>query len=79
MRHQRSGEITLYDIREDSKTKGERQVFETSEAEMKVVAIPPGVAHTYTVLGDSAMGMLYHAENAYDPKNPGIEEFPYEE
>jgi dTDP-4-dehydrorhamnose 3,5-epimerase-like enzyme len=53
--------------------------LEANEGELKLIAIPPGVAHTYTVLGDEPMGMLYHAGQAYDPKNPGIEEFPYDE
>lgn len=74
-----AAKVTLYDVRENSPTKDIREVFEVSENNMKLIAIPPGVAHTYTVLGNSVMGMLYHAGKAYDPKNPGIEEFPYEE
>lgn len=71
--------IVMYDGRPDSPTQGETQVLFSDEKDMKVVAIPPGVAHGYQVLGSEPVGMLYHAGKAYDPKNPGIEEIPFDD
>lgn len=68
--------IVLYDLRKDSPTFNVSQVITASATDMKVIAIPPGVAHTYRVEGNESLGMLYHAGKAYDPKNPGIEEYP---
>jgi len=70
--------IVLADIREDSPTKGEIEVVMTGEGDMKVIAIPPGVAHGYQVLGTTPMGIIYHAGKEYDPANPGIEEIPHD-
>ena len=70
--------IVLADIREDSPTRGAIDVVVCGEDDMKVIAIPPGVAHGYQVLGGTSMGILYHAGRAYDPANSGIEEIPYD-
>lgn len=70
--------IVLADIREDSPTKGKTDTIITGEDDMKVIAIPPGVAHGYQALGSGPLGVLYHAGKEYDPANPGIEEIPYD-
>lgn len=70
--------VVLADIREDSPTKGEIDTIITGEDDMKVIAIPPGVAHGYQVLGASPAGVVYHAGKEYDPANPGIEEIPHD-
>ena len=59
--------IVMHDIREDSKTRGETQVIYAGEKDPIVLSIPPGVTHGYQVLGSEPVGMLYHAEEAYDP------------
>lgn len=67
--------IVIYDSRSGSKTEGETQViFVDDQKDKFVVALPPGVLHGYQVLGDGPVGMLYHAERAYDPKKPEIGE-----
>ncbi len=72
-------EVVIYDCREDSKTKGETQVFVTGEKNMMFITIPPGVAHGYRALGNQAVGVIYCAGKAYDPKNPGIENIPHDD
>ena len=73
-----SAKIVLADIREDSPTKGETETIITGEGDMKVIAIPPGVAHGYQVLGATPVGIVYHAGKEYDQAHPGIEEIPYD-
>lgn len=70
--------IVIADIREGSLTRGNTEVIMTGEDDMKVIAIPPGVAHGYQVLGDSAMGIIYHAEEPYDPAHPKIEHLAHD-
>lgn len=70
--------VVLADVREDSPTRGSTQVIETGEDDMQVIAIPPGVAHGYQVLGVTPMGILYYAGEAYDPARKQIEEIPHD-
>lgn len=72
-------EIVIYDGREDSDTKGETMTLFAGEKNMLVVAIPPGVAHGYRAMGNSPVGVVYHAGKAYDPLNHGIEEIPHDD
>ncbi len=60
-------QVVMYDGREDSQTKGMTQVVYAGVKNPLVLSIPPGVAHGYKVIGDEPVGMLYHAEEAYDP------------
>lgn len=71
--------VVVYDGRKGSPTFGEIEVIPMGEKEMKVIALPPDVAHGYKVVSDTPAGVIYHAESAYDPKNPGIEEIPYDD
>ncbi len=70
--------IVIADIRDGSPTKGNTEVIMAGEDDMKVIAIPPGVAHGYQVLGDAPMGIIYHAEEPYDPAYPKIEHLPHD-
>lgn len=70
--------VVLADIREGSPTRGMTETIVTGEDDMKVIAIPPGVAHGYQVLGASPAGVMYHAGREYDLGNPGIEEIPHD-
>ena len=69
--------VVAYDGREDSSTFGNIEVVYTGESDLKVIAMPPGVAHGYKVLSKTNAGVLYHAGKEYDPKNPGIEEIDH--
>ncbi len=63
-------QVVLHDLREDSPTKGQTDVYYVGEKNLTLIAIPPGVAHGYRVLGEKPIGMFYHTSEVYDPKNP---------
>lgn len=69
--------VVLYDMRPDSLTKGKTQIIYTGEDNMMVIAIPGEVAHGYKPLGKKTMGIIYHASEAYNPKNVTIRTIPY--
>lgn len=71
-------QVVLHDMREDSQTKGQTDVIYTGEDNMMVIAIPGEVAHGYKPLGDKPMGVIYHASEAYDPKNITIRTIPHD-
>mgnify|MGYP000164959636 CR=1 FL=1 len=71
-------QVVLYDLRDDSPTKGETQVIYAGEDNPLVIAIPPGVAHGYRVLGNKKVGLFYHTSEAYDPENPDEERIPFD-
>ena len=63
-------QVVLYDLREDSETKGETQVIYAGEDNPVLIYIPIGVAHGYRVLGNKKVGLFYHTTESYDPENP---------
>lgn len=65
-----NAQVVLYDLREDSPTKGETNVFYMGEDNPLVVVIPQGVAHGYRVLGNEPACIVYFTTESYDPKNP---------
>lgn len=73
-----AAKVVLADIRDSSPTKGKNEVLYVDEKDLMVIAIPPGVAHGYQVLGDKPMGIVYHAAEAYDPENPTIKVVPHD-
>lgn len=68
-----SAEIVLYDQRAHSSTKGVTNVIVSRKVARCVVAIPPGVAHGYRVLGNKPVKLMYYTTEVYDPKNPDEE------
>jgi len=72
-------QIVLYDLRESSPTKGETQVIYAGRDNAQVVAIPPGVAHGYRVLGNERVGLFYHTSEAYNPAEPDEERSPFDD
>lgn len=65
-----NAQVVLYDLREDSPTKGETSVFYMGEDNPIVVVIPKGVAHGYRVLGNEPACIVYFTTESYDPKKP---------
>ena len=61
--------VVLYDLREDSPTKGQFEEFFIGEPNYPLILIPPGVAHGYQVLGNKDFFLFYHTDKAYDPEN----------
>jgi dTDP-4-dehydrorhamnose 3,5-epimerase len=72
-------QIVLHDLRPGTTTTGQTDVIIAGEDDMKVVAIPGGVAHGYMPLGNQPMGILYHASEAYVPGNGAIRSLPYDD
>ncbi|MBM3249799.1 MAG: hypothetical protein FJZ09_03000 [Candidatus Omnitrophica bacterium] len=61
--------LVLYDTRKGSKTFGKIEEILMGEAfGIKVVRIPPGIAHGYKVV-NGPMKILYVANREYDPKD----------
>ena len=71
--------VVLYDLREGSETMGETQSFCVGQDNLVLIAIPPGVAHGYQVLGNERVGLLYHASEPYDPDNPDEERLAFDD
>lgn len=65
-----NAQVVLHDMREDSPTKGETNVFYLGEDNPQIVLIPTGVAHGYRVLGNTPAVIVYFTTESYDPKNP---------
>jgi dTDP-4-dehydrorhamnose 3,5-epimerase len=65
-----NAQVVLHDLREDSPTKGETNVFYMGDTNPMLLVIPRGVAHGYRVLGASPVIITYFTTESYDPKNP---------
>ncbi|MET3698877.1 dTDP-4-dehydrorhamnose 3,5-epimerase [Bacillus oleivorans] len=65
-----NAQVVLYDLREDSLTKGQTDVFYMGEENPIVLVIPKGVAHGYRVLGNKPAAIIYFTTQSYDPNNP---------
>ena len=71
-------QVVLFDMREDSPTHRETNVFYMGEKNPLLVSIPEYVAHGYRVLGQQPAALFYHTTAAYDPKDPDEERIPYD-
>lgn len=68
-------QVVLYDLREDSKTKGETDVYYMGEDNPMLLLIPKGVAHGYRVLGETPLTIIYFTTMSYNPDQPDEKEF----
>ena len=62
-------QVGLHDLRQDSPTCGQSDVFYLGEHNRALLYIPHGVAHGYRVLGSQPIGLIYHTTGVYDPKD----------
>ena len=62
-----NAQVGLYDIREDSPTRGQTQVLYLGEMNRSLLHIPPGVAHGYRALGNAPVALVYYTTYSYDP------------
>jgi dTDP-4-dehydrorhamnose 3,5-epimerase len=60
-------QVVLHDLRSESSTKGETDVFYLGEKNLGLLSIPPGVAHGYRVLGCESVCLFYHTSEVYNP------------
>jgi dTDP-4-dehydrorhamnose 3,5-epimerase len=74
-----SAQVVLHDLREDSTTKGAIDVLYLGENNRTVLAIPPGVAHGYRVLGGRPLGLVYYTTETYDSKNPDEQRISFDD
>ncbi|WP_223596648.1 dTDP-4-dehydrorhamnose 3,5-epimerase family protein [Neobacillus bataviensis] len=65
-----NAQVVLYDLRENSKTKGQTDVYYMGEDNPMVLVIPTGVAHGYRVLGQKPATIIYFTTESYDPNHP---------
>jgi dTDP-4-dehydrorhamnose 3,5-epimerase len=60
-------QVGLHDLRSDSPTCGQTDVFYLGEQNRALLVIPNGVAHGYRVLGPQPMGLVYYTTHVYNP------------
>lgn len=72
-------QVVLFDLRPESPTHRQTNVFIMGERAPVVLTIPAGVAHGYRVLGDRPAGLFYHTSEAYDPENADEERMPHDD
>jgi dTDP-4-dehydrorhamnose 3,5-epimerase len=65
-----NAQVVLYDLREDSATNGNTDVYYMGEENQVMLLIPKGVAHGYRVLGQKPATIIYFTTESYDRKNP---------
>ncbi|MEH6948629.1 dTDP-4-dehydrorhamnose 3,5-epimerase family protein [Bacillus sp. JJ634] len=65
-----NAQVVLYDLREDSPTKGKTDVYYMGEENPILLLIPKGVAHGYRVLGERPATIIYFTTESYDSENP---------
>ncbi|MBU0707401.1 dTDP-4-dehydrorhamnose 3,5-epimerase family protein [Patescibacteria group bacterium] len=71
--------IVLYDMRDDSPSKGETQVILAGKDDYKLVVIPIGVAHGYKVLSEEPVLLFYHTTEPYNTDKPDEKRLPYDD
>jgi dTDP-4-dehydrorhamnose 3,5-epimerase len=75
--------LVLYDLREDSPTRGELQEIFLGEDNYVLVQIPPGIANGYKAYGDSPVILANAATEPHDPEeilriDPFTSDIPYD-
>jgi dTDP-4-dehydrorhamnose 3,5-epimerase len=74
-----NAQVVLYDLRDDSKTKDQTDVYYMGEENPIVLIIPKGVAHGYRVLGEKPATIIYFTTESYDPSNPDEERISWDD
>jgi dTDP-4-dehydrorhamnose 3,5-epimerase len=64
-------QVALVDLREDSPTFGLRNTIYVGALRPWRLAIPPGVAHGYKVIGEQPALLVYVTSRHYDPADEG--------
>lgn len=65
-----NAQVVLYDLREDSPTKGETNVYYMGEENPIALLIPKGIAHGYRVLGQKPATIIYFTTESYRADEP---------
>lgn len=72
-------QVVLYDLRTDSETHGQTDVFYMGEDLPLLLFIPRGVAHGYRVLGMDTAVIFYFTNQPYNPDDPDEFRIPYDD
>jgi dTDP-4-dehydrorhamnose 3,5-epimerase len=72
-------QVVLHDLREDSLTRSQTDVYYLGEQNRTLLVIPTGVAHGYRVLGSDPVMLLYHTTESYNPSDPDEARIPYDD
>ncbi len=74
-----SAQVVLFDLRPESPTHGETNVFYLGEHNPVLLQIPAGVAHGYRVLGNTPAMITYITTRSYQPNNPDEYRIPWDD
>ena len=74
-----NAQVVLFDLRPDSKTKGETNIFYMGENNHILLQIPAGVAHGYRVLGTVPAMIAYVTTESYQPEHPDEYRIPWDD
>jgi len=72
-------QVVLHDLRQDSETYRETNVFYMGEDNPLVLFIPAGVAHGYRTLGEKPAIVVYVTTEPYDREHPDEKRIPYDD
>jgi dTDP-4-dehydrorhamnose 3,5-epimerase len=72
-----NAQVVLHDLREDSSTYKQTDVYYMGENNLISLFTPRGVAHGYRVLGNEVAIITYLTNRAYNPCHPDEYRLPY--
>ncbi|WP_227938059.1 dTDP-4-dehydrorhamnose 3,5-epimerase family protein [Alkalihalobacillus deserti] len=72
-----NAQVVLHDLRKDSDTHGETEVYYMGEENPILLLIPKGVAHGYRVLGQQSATIVYFTTQSYNVSNPDEKRIPW--
>lgn len=74
-----NAQVVLHDLRQDSPTNGETDVYYMGEENPIMLLIPKGVAHGYRVLGEERAVIIYFTTESYNPNDPDEKRIPWDD
>lgn len=74
-----NAQVVLYDLRDDSPTYQQTDVYYMGDNNPISLLIPRGVAHGYRVLGNEPAIITYLTNHSYDPNDPDEYRIPYDD
>lgn len=74
-----NAQVVLYDMREDSPTYKQTNVFYMGDHNPMLVSIPKGVAHGYRVLGNEPIIIVYFTTESYKSGQPDEFRIPWDD
>lgn len=74
-----NAQVVLHDLRPNSPTYRQTDVYYMGEDNPIVLFIPAGVAHGYRTLGDEPAIIIYLTTQPYNPADPDEKRLPYDD